>query len=50
MADKLDNIDILDILDSLPFYVLLVDEEHYILVANKAVRTHLEVAPEDIIG
>ncbi len=44
------NIDILDVLDALPFYVLLVDEDHYILEANSAVYTHLGVKREDILG
>ncbi len=44
------RLDILDILDSLPFYVLLVDEEHYILEANRAVQTQLGVEHKDIIG
>jgi PAS domain S-box-containing protein len=42
--------DISDILDALPFYVLLVDEDHHILTANRAVRTHLGVEPEEIKG
>ena len=29
--------DISEILDALPFYVLLIDEHHYILHANRAV-------------
>ena len=44
------DLNILDILDALPFYVMLVDEEHHILKANKAVQTHIGVAPQDIIG
>jgi len=42
--------DISNILDALPFYVLLVDEDHHILSANRAVRTHLDVDPEEIKG
>jgi PAS domain S-box-containing protein len=42
--------DISDILDALPFYVLLVDEDHHILSANRAVRKHLGVEPEEIKG
>ncbi len=42
--------DILDILDALPFYVLLVDEHHHILQANRAVRAHLGLEPKDIVG
>lgn len=44
------GLDILDFQDSLPFYVLLVDEDHNIWQANKAVLTHLGVHPDDIIG
>jgi PAS domain S-box-containing protein len=39
-----------DILDSLPFYVLLVDENHYILEANNAVYAQFGVKREDILG
>lgn len=39
-----------DILDALPFYTMLVDAQHHILLANSAVQTHLGVLPEDIIG
>lgn len=41
---------ILEILDALPFYVLLVDADHHIVLANKAVSEHLGVDPEDIVG
>lgn len=44
------DLNMADILDALPFYVILVDEEHHILQANKAVQTHIGVAPEDIVG
>jgi len=44
------RLEIPDILDAFPFYVMLVDENHYILQANSAVRAQLGVAPEDIIG
>ncbi len=49
-ADTSVGRDILDIIDALPFYVLLVDEHHYILQANGAVRRHLGLAPKDIVG
>ena len=42
--------DILSIIDALPFYVLLVDAYHHILQTNRAVRKHLRLEPEDIIG
>ncbi len=41
---------ILEILDALPFYTLLVDETHHILLANKAVRRDLGLDPEQIVG
>jgi PAS domain S-box-containing protein len=44
------GLNVSDILDALPFYVLLIDEEHRILQANRAVQAQLGVAPEDIIG
>jgi len=44
------GLDILDFQDALPFYVMLVDEEHHILQANNAVRAHLGAEPKDIIG
>jgi len=49
-ADTIAGIDILDILDALPFYVLLIDEHHYILQANMAVRTKMGLEPKDIVG
>ncbi len=48
--DSKSKLGILDILDVLPFYVLLVDENHYILEANNAVYTHLGVKRGDILG
>lgn len=41
---------VFDILEGLPFYVMLVDEHHHILQANRAVRAHLGMEPDDIIG
>ena len=49
-SDIKERSDLSDVLDALPSYVLLVDEYHNILHANSAVRTHLGVEPEDIIG
>ncbi len=42
--------DLPDILDALPFYVLLIDEHHYILQANSAVQALLGVEPKDLVG
>jgi PAS domain S-box-containing protein len=44
------SFDVRDILDALPFYVLLVDEDHNVLDANEAVHKHLGVNREDITG
>jgi PAS domain S-box-containing protein len=38
------------LLDALPFYVMLLDEDHKILLANKAVRGDLGLVPEHIVG
>lgn len=39
-----------DILDALPFYVMLVDEDHHILQANRATHDALGVSPQAIVG
>ncbi len=39
-----------EILDALPYYVLLVDSDHYILHANRAVHAQLGLRPEQIVG
>lgn len=44
------GLDILDILDALPFYVLLIDEHHYILHANRAVQVYANLEPKDVVG
>jgi PAS domain S-box-containing protein len=44
------GISVVDILDAVPFYVLLVDSEHNIIEANKAVYQQLAVKREDILG
>lgn len=43
------HLDLSDILDAFPFYVMLVDERHYILQANRAVWTELGMNPRDIV-
>ena len=48
--DSKSKLDIRDILDALPFYVLLVDENHYILEANSAVYTQFVLKRKDILG
>lgn len=44
------GLSILDIIDALPFYVLLVDEDHRIVLANRAVQIKLGKESNDIIG
>jgi PAS domain S-box-containing protein len=39
-----------ELMDALPFYVMLVDEDHHILQANRAVTAQLGVDPQDIVG
>lgn len=39
-----------DILNALPFYVLLVDENHHILQVNRAVLEQTKLTPEELIG
>jgi PAS domain S-box-containing protein len=43
-------LDLQVLLDSIPFYVMLVDAEHRILLANKALRRDLGVDPDKIVG
>ena len=44
------GIEIQKLIDALPFYVLLVDAGHHIVLANEAVQASLGVAPMEIIG
>lgn len=46
----LPDLDLQMLLDVMPFYVMLVDAEHKILLANKALRRDLGLDPEKIIG
>jgi diguanylate cyclase (GGDEF)-like protein/PAS domain S-box-containing protein len=50
MADNDIGLHFSDILDALPFYVMLIDERHRILDANKAVGDHLGAKPQNIVG
>jgi len=38
------------VLDAFPFYVMLLDADHKILLANKAIRGDLGLVPEQIVG
>lgn len=44
------NLPVQELIDALPFYVMLIDENHYILQANRAVLTHLGLEPKAIVG
>ena len=44
------DLDLQMLLDVMPFYVMLVDAEHKILLANKALRHDLGLDPGKIIG
>jgi PAS domain S-box-containing protein len=44
------EVDLQTLLDVIPFYVMLVDAEHKILLANKALRNDLGVDREKVIG
>ena len=41
---------ILNTVNHLPFYVMLLDEDHHILLVNKAIKESLDMDPEQIIG
>lgn len=48
--DSVASSNILNIVNNLPFYVMLVDADHHILLANNAVKESLGVDSEQIIG
>lgn len=48
--DPMVSSNILNIVNHLPFYVMLVDADHHILLANNAVKESLGVDPDQIIG
>jgi diguanylate cyclase (GGDEF)-like protein/PAS domain S-box-containing protein len=53
VKDSIDNglgLDVQNILDSFPYYVLIVDQNHFIVAANKAITKDMGLIPEDIIG
>ncbi|MFH1436092.1 MAG: HD domain-containing phosphohydrolase [Pseudomonadota bacterium] len=49
-ADESIQSGINDFIDAFPFYVFLVDEDHYIVMANSAVEKALNLKPEAIVG
>jgi PAS domain-containing protein len=38
------------VLDAFPFYVMLLDADHKVLLANKAIRGDLGLVPDQIVG
>jgi len=42
--------EMMNVLDALPYYVMLIDEDHKIIFANKVVERALDVKPEQIMG
>ena len=48
--DSVVSSNILNIVNNLPFYVMLVDADHHILLVNNAVEKRLGVNPDQIIG
>jgi PAS domain S-box-containing protein len=48
--DSVVSSSILNIANNLPFYVMLVDADHHILLVNNAVKKRLGVDPDQIIG
>ena len=44
------DFDLQSILDAFPFYIMLIDASHHILMANKAVKQALGKDPDQIIG
>lgn len=39
-----------EVIDALPYYVMIIDETHNIIIANEAVMNHLKVEPDTIVG
>ncbi|MHB0975588.1 MAG: SpoIIE family protein phosphatase [Candidatus Aquicultorales bacterium] len=50
LLDKATLAKLSELFDAMPSYVLLVDEEHHILLANKAVTAQLSVKQDTILG
>lgn len=47
---NIEGFDAQSLIDSLPYYVMLVDEDHVIWMANTAIRRMVDVNPEDVVG
>lgn len=50
ILDSVVSSNILNMVNYLPFYVMLLDAEHHILLVNKAIKEHLGMDPDQIIG
>src|SRR5680860_927260 len=50
ILDSVASSNILKVVNNLPFYVMLLDAEHHILLVNKAIKEHLGMDPDQIIG
>lgn len=50
LPDLAGGTSILRLLDSLPYYVMLVDENHEIILVNKALRRQYDMEPEEVLG
>jgi len=48
--DSVVSSNILNMVNDLPFYVMLVDADHHILLVNNAVKESLGMDPDQIIG
>ncbi len=48
--ETLGTIDLQALIDAIPFYVMLVDEKHEILMSNRAIKKDLGLNPQQIIG
>jgi PAS domain S-box-containing protein len=48
--DSVVSSNILNMVNNLPFYVMLLDADHHILLVNNAVKKRLGVDPDQIIG
>ncbi|MBM3174904.1 MAG: PAS domain S-box protein, partial [Chloroflexi bacterium] len=44
------SVELATVLDAFPFYVMLIDEDHRIIFANKSVSNDLGVEPQSVIG
>lgn len=50
VLDSVVSSSILKVVNNLPSYVMLLDADHRILLVNKAIKEHLGMDPDQIIG